>query len=193
MGNIICSYTLAPSKLKLEKGVSKVMIKYFSFLLLAIVLHPFTIMAQDKFCQTWFTDGKTSKVQIYLAADGKYYGKIVWLRDGIVNGLPLLDKKNPDATKRATPWLGLQIITGLTKKSETEIVNGKIYDPVHGNYYNCKMTLSGSDKLELRGYILGIPFLGKTTTWSLDTPAEQQVKEKAPAATGNPQKQDKNL
>lgn len=169
------------------------MIKYFGFLLLAILLHPSIIIAQDKFCQTWFTDGKTSKVQIYLGADGKYYGKIVWLRDGMVNGQPLLDKKNPDATKRTTPWLGLQIITGLTKKSETELVEGKIYDPVHGNYYNCKMTLSGFNKLELRGYILGIPFLGRSTTWSLADPAKQPVIEKAPATTDNPQKQDKNL
>ena len=126
------------------------------------------MQAQDKFSKVWYTDGRTSKVQIFLAADGKYYGKIIWLRDGIVNGKPLLDKKNPDPAKRNKPWLELQIISGLIKKSETEIVSGKIYDPTHGNYYSCKMTIKEGNKLELRGYILGIPFLGKTTTWYLD-------------------------
>lgn len=127
-----------------------------------------TAQAQDKFCKVWYTEEGGSKVQIYLAANGVYQGKIVWLRDGIVNGKPLIDKKNPDHTKRNAPWLGLQIINGLVKKSETEIINGKIYDPSHGNYYNCKMTLrENGKKLELRGYILGMSFLGRTTTWYL--------------------------
>lgn len=125
------------------------------------------LFAQDKICNTWYTDGKTSTVQIFVATDGKYYGKITWLRDGVVNGKPLLDKHNPDETKRNNPWLGLQIIVGLTKKSSTEYVTGKVYDPSKGNYYNCKMTVIGENKLELRGYILGIPFLGRTTTWTL--------------------------
>ncbi len=126
-----------------------------------------TAGAQDQFCQVWYSHERTSKIQIYRAADGKYYGKIVWLRDGIVNGKPLLDTKNPDASKRNHTLLGLQIIAGLEKKSENEIVGGKIYDPTHGNYYSCKMTIKVHGQLELRGYILGMPFLGRTTTWYL--------------------------
>lgn len=142
-----------------QKGLLPV----FSFLFLISFTY-----AQDKFCKVWYTQEGASKVQIYLAANGTYQGKIVWLRDGIVNGKPLIDKKNPDESKRNNPWLGLQIISGLVKKSETEIVSGKIYDPTHGNYYNCKMTLKeNGSKLELRGYILGMPFLGRTTTWYL--------------------------
>jgi uncharacterized protein (DUF2147 family) len=139
--------------------------KIILFLIIFLFLF-FNLNAQDKFCKVWYTQEGTSKVQIYLGDDGKYYGKIVWLRDGIVNGKPLIDTKNPDANKRSQPWLGLQIISGLVKKSETEIVNGKIYDPTKGNYYSCKMTVA-DNKLELRGYILGMPFLGRTTTWYL--------------------------
>lgn len=152
-----------------------------------------TVLAQDNFCKVWYTEEKTSKVEIYLAADGTYAGKIVWLRDGIVNGQPLIDKKNPDETQRKKTWLGLQIIKGLVKKSETEIVGGKIYDPTHGNYYNCKMTLKGTNVLELRGYILGMPFLGKTTTWYLAEPAEQPARKSAPAPAGAPFRDEKNL
>jgi len=42
------------------------------------------------------------------------------------------------------------------------------------------MTLQGKDKLVLRGYILGIYFLGKTTTWYLSE------EEKAPSKTPLP-------
>ncbi len=149
-------------------------------LYIAVVFFTITgTQAQDKFCKVWYTQERTSKVQIFLAADGSSYeGKIVWLRDGIVDGKPILDKKNPDATKRNKPYLGLPIISGLVKKSDTEIINGKIYDPTHGNYYNCKMTLKDGNKLELRGYILGIPFLGRTTTWYLDEDSDKPVKRK---------------
>ncbi len=137
-----------------------------------------TAGAQDQFCKVWYSHEKTSKIQIYRASDGKYYGKIVWLRDGIVNGQPLLDTKNPDESKRKQTLLGLQIITGLEKKSDNEIVGGKIYDPTHGNYYSCKMTIKVPGQLELRGYILGMPFLGRTTIWYLiedEHPKEQKL------------------
>ena len=135
---------------------------------MAALFATMALQAQDKFCKVWYTQERKSKIEIYLGADGKYYGKIVWLRDGIVNGKPLIDTENPDKTKRALPWLGLQIITGLVKKSETELISGKIYDPQKGNYYDCKMTLNGDKVLLLHGYILGMPFLGRTTTWYLD-------------------------
>ena len=122
--------------------------------------------SQDPICRTWLTEEGTSKVKIFLANDGKYYGKIVWLRDSLYNGKPMLDSENPDKTKRNYSWHGLQIITGLVKKSFTEYINGKIYDPTKGNYYNCQMTIENK-KLVLRGYILGLTFLGRTTTWSL--------------------------
>lgn len=138
------------------------------------------LQAQDQFCKVWYTSERDSKVEIFIDANGKYCGKLVWIKNNTVNGKPLIDKKNPDASKRNQTWLGLQILNGLTKKSETEIVDGKIYDPSHGHYYNCKMTLQGRDKLVLRGYILGIPFLGKTTTWYLTE------EEKTPAKTPLP-------
>lgn len=124
------------------------------------------VFSQDPICKTWLTEQGSSKVRIYLATDGKYYGKIVWLRDSLYKGRPMIDTENPDKSKRNNSWLGIQLISGLTKKSDIEYVNGQIYDPTKGHYYNCKMTVEG-DKLVLRGYILGLPFLGRTTTWSL--------------------------
>lgn len=167
------TYTIATTL-----SMTRHILPVFSFLVLFQI-----VSAQDKICRTWYTDGGTSAVQIYASADGKYYGKIVWLRDGIVNGKPLLDAQNPDATKRSNPWLGMQIITGLTKKTNTEYVSGKIYDPTKGNYYHCKMTVVGENKLELRGYILGIPFLGRTTTWTLKEDPAPATKSAATPST----------
>jgi uncharacterized protein (DUF2147 family) len=152
-----------------------------SFLILIAVLFTVTVtQAQDKFCKVWYTEEGESKVEIFLAADGTYSGKIVWLKNGYVDGKPLIDSKNPDASKRGAPWLGLQIIAGLVRKSATEIINGKIYDPQHGNFYNCKMTINAAGKLELRGYILGMPFLGRTTTWYLSEDNDKQVEKPNP-------------
>lgn len=124
------------------------------------------LFAQDKICNTWLTEEGTSKVRIFLASDGKYYGQIEWLKDTLYKGKPLIDTENPDLNKRGKPWLGLKILSGLTKKSSTEYISGKIYDPTKGNYYGCKMTVQGAN-LVLKGYVLGLPFLGRSTTWSL--------------------------
>jgi uncharacterized protein (DUF2147 family) len=145
--------------------VFKIMIRTALLFLAALFFN--AACGQDKICRTWYTDGKASAIEIYRGADGVYTGRIVWMRDDLKNGKPMLDTENPDASKRNRRWLGLQIITGLSKKSETEYVSGKIYDPQRGHYYDCKMTLKNDKTLELRGYILGLPFLGRTTTWTL--------------------------
>ena len=44
------------------------------------------------------TGAEKSQVQIYKDASGKYYGKIVWLKEPNKNGKPKVDDKNPDAT-----------------------------------------------------------------------------------------------
>jgi uncharacterized protein (DUF2147 family) len=44
-------------------------------------------------------------------------------------------------------------------------VGGSIYDPATGNTYTCHLALDGDDRLRVRGYV-GIPLLGRTTTWT---------------------------
>ena len=38
-------------------------------------------------------------------------------------------------------------------------------DPGSGSTYTCNIALDGDDRLRLRGYV-GIPLLGRTTTWT---------------------------
>lgn len=158
-----------------------------NLLFVIAVLFMGPLYAQDLICHTWYTEGYASAVEIYKGADGKYYGRITWIRDDRDrNGKPQININDPDPDRRKLPWLGLQIVSGLTKKTDNEWVGGKIYDPSKGNFYSCKMTVNGN-KLFLRGYILGIPFLGRTTTWTLkpDPPKPQNPPVK-PAKTVSP-------
>ena len=136
-------------------------------LILALFFVTLSVNAQNKLCRVWWNQEKTSKVKVFLATDGKYYWKIIWLKDSVENGKPKTDKENPDEAKRNRPLMGLQFLSGLEKKSETEFVNGKIYDPKNGKTYDCKMTIKDDKNVDLRGYVMGMPFLGRTSNWTL--------------------------
>ena len=62
----------------------------------------------------WLNQEGTSHIQIFKATNGsfagKFYGKIVWLKEPLKNGKPKVDDLNPDPKKQAVPLLGLQIL-----------------------------------------------------------------------------------
>jgi uncharacterized protein (DUF2147 family) len=122
-------------------------------------------MAQDAIERVWYNQEKTAKVQVFKATDGKYYGKIVWLKEpNNEEGKPKVDKNNPDKAKKSTPLMGLQLLKGFKKDGETGYEDGTIYDPKNGKTYSCKINRKG-ETLEVRGYV-GISLLGRTTTWT---------------------------
>lgn len=121
---------------------------------------------------SWYTEEQKSKIEI-VKKDGKFEGKITWLKapkyteedaEGEL-GVVKHDRKNPDAAKRATPLLGLQILQGFTYAGESRWENGTVYDPESGKTYKCKMWLDGNDKLKVKGYV-GVSVLGRTTLWT---------------------------
>jgi uncharacterized protein (DUF2147 family) len=112
----------------------------------------------------WYNAEKTSKVQIYKAADGKFYGRVVWLKVTEENGKLRTDKNNPDEKKRNVPLMGLVVLRGLEKDGKTEYEDGTIYDPKNGKTYSCKIKYY-DDHLDLRGYV-GISLIGRTATWT---------------------------
>jgi uncharacterized protein (DUF2147 family) len=115
----------------------------------------------------WKTDGGDSQVELFTCGD-KICGKIVWLKvpqyidskDGPV-GKTKVDRKSPDPAQRNRQIIGLQVIKGLTAKTNSRWENGTCYDPETGKSYKCKMRLATPDRLELRGYI-GISLIGRT-------------------------------
>ncbi|HOW32070.1 MAG TPA: DUF2147 domain-containing protein [Bacteroidales bacterium] len=114
------------------------------------------------------TGAEKSQVQIFKATNGKYYGKIVWLKEPLKNGKPKVDDKNPDAKLQNRPIIGLEILKGFVfDKDAKEWNDGTIYNPSSGKTYNCYINFESPTKVKIRGYI-GASWmgLGKTAYWT---------------------------
>jgi uncharacterized protein (DUF2147 family) len=133
------------------------------FILLLLGISRTALAQHDPIERNWFSDDKTAKIHIYRGKDGKFYGKIAWLKVPDRNGKPKVDERNPDENKRNQPILGLTILKGFEKEKDGVYEEGTIYDPKSGKTYSAKLTLKG-DHLDVRGYV-GISMIGKTTTW----------------------------
>jgi uncharacterized protein (DUF2147 family) len=139
--------------------------KIFLFILLVISARAFS--QKDAIEKIWYNEEKTSKIQVYKAVDGNYYGKIVWLKEANDNnGKPKVDDKNKDEKQRTTPRIGLLILRAFKKSSEANVYDsGTVYDPNNGKTYCGKITFNGKE-LNLRGYICGWSWFGRTSTWT---------------------------
>ena len=124
------------------------------FLLMALAITSLTARAQSVIGR-WLTEEGDAQVEIY-EKDGKVNGKVVWLQQGP----DTKDSKNPDAKLRGRKLMGVDLLSGLTKKGD-KYEGGKVYDPKSGKSYKCAIWLDGND-LKVRGY-LG-PFR-ETQTW----------------------------
>lgn len=118
----------------------------------------------DDIIGQWYTENNESLVEIYKN-NGKYYGKIIWLKEPNRNSKPKLDEKNPDDKLKERPIIGLNILKDFVFDGSNEWNDGKIYDPKSGKTYSCYIKFEGTDKLKIRGYI-GISLLGRTTYWT---------------------------
>ena len=103
----------------------------------------------------WLTEAGDAQVEIY-EQNGKMNGKIVWLE----KGPDTKDVHNKDEKLRSRKLMGVNILSGLTKKDD-KWEGGRIYNPKNGKNYECAIWLDG-DKLKVRGYI---GFLYETQTW----------------------------
>lgn len=88
-------------------------------------------------------------VQIYKHKD-KYYGKIIALNnfeDGQTT-----DINNDDKAKHKTPLIGMVIIKDLEfDNSKKEWLNGTMYGPEKGMYFNLKITEMRKKEVEVVG------------------------------------------
>jgi glucan biosynthesis protein C len=113
---------------------------------------------------SWYAERGAAQVDISPCGAG-LCGRVVWLRSPFdEDGCELRDRYNPDPALRERPVIGVQILSGLESAGDHVWTGGTIYDPASGNTYHCTLSLEGESRLKLRGYI-GIPLLGRTTTW----------------------------
>lgn len=142
--------------------------KVFKYFIATILLISFSHIAKAQHIEgVWLNEEKEGKVEIYKHSDGKYYGKIVWLKEPNKDGRPKLDANNKDEKLRNEPILGLVILKGFSKDGDI-YTGGTIYDPKNGKTYACKITPKDNNTLSIRGYI-GISLIGRTTTWTRTT------------------------
>lgn len=123
----------------------------------------------------WYAEGGAAQVEI-VACGEALCGRVVSLRSPFdENGCVLRDRSNPDPRQRAREVIGLDILSGLRPAPDVpgSWVGGLVYDPASGKTYRCQLTMLGNDRLQLRGYV-GIPLIGRTTTW-LRVGAEPQL------------------
>ncbi|GAB4125377.1 MAG: DUF2147 domain-containing protein [Raineya sp.] len=145
--------------------------KKISLLLsLAFIFISSSLFAQDEIVGIWMNDEGTARVQIYKTSEGKYNGRIVWLKEpnDPDTGKPKLDKKNPNENMRNKPVRGLVNLVGLVHKGNKKWGDGTIYDPKNGNTYTCNAELKGDNTLNLKGVIPGTG-IGRTAVWSRQT------------------------
>ena len=103
----------------------------------------------------WLTESGDAQVEIY-EQNGKMNGKIVWL----AKGPDTKDVHNKDEKLRSRKLMGVNILSGLSKKKD-KWEGGRIYNPKNGKDYKCTIWLEGKE-LKVRGYI---GFLFETQTW----------------------------
>ncbi len=129
--------------------------------------------AQDaqKITGIWWNNEKTSKIEI-KEVNGEFTGTIIHIiPEKYVNGEPERDNMNPDEKLRSRSRIGIQILSGLKyNTSDKQWVNGKIYDPKNGKTYDCYAWFDGNiNILNIKGYIAGMKWLGRSTTWTKTT------------------------
>lgn len=105
------------------------------------------------------TGVKKSEIVLYLK-EGKLYGRIERLLLEEDKGKLCV---NCTGKEKDQPIEGLVIVKGLTQEGD-EWTNGEIMDPGNGKSYDCTLTLSDDNTLNVRGY-LGFSFLGRTQVW----------------------------
>lgn len=124
-----------------------------------------TINAQiNEILGDWLTvDDKTgdnfSVVNIYKAADGKYYGKIAKMLVGKPDER-CIECTGDDHNK---PLEGLVIIRAMSEKNG-ELTGGKVLDPESGKFYYGKIYIKNGN-LVLRGSLDRAGILGRSQTW----------------------------
>jgi uncharacterized protein (DUF2147 family) len=148
--------------------------KNILFLLIVSLFTSFQAFSQssaDQLTGTYHVikeDTKTeSRIQIYKTSDGKYEGKIIWLKHpNYPDGTPKYDIKNPNPELHKVRADKIVLLKNFTyDEKNKEWTGGEIYDPEEGKTYKCKLKFESPTKLKVRGYV-GIPALGKTMYWT---------------------------
>jgi uncharacterized protein (DUF2147 family) len=124
----------------------------------------FVFSQADKILGIWVPAKGTSQVRIFKATNGKYYGKVEWLE----TDKDKLDVNNPVVSERSKKIWGLMILKDFSyNEGKKRWEGGTVYDPDNGKTYDCYMWFDTDDnKMTLKGYVLGMKFVGRAEDWT---------------------------
>ena len=108
----------------------------------------------------WLTQAGDGVIEISLAPDGSYQGRIVGGTDP-----DRLDTTNPDPALRQEPLQGHVIMQGMRYLGDGHWSTGTIRDPDNGHVYKCRLQLLSPERLQVRGF-LGVSLLGRSQIWT---------------------------
>jgi uncharacterized protein (DUF2147 family) len=132
------------------------------FFLSFFLLFTSKVTSQNQIIGKWLSGDKQGITEIYKH-NGKYYGKIAWLKTPKdVNGHPMTDINNPDPALKKRILMGMVVLKDM-EYNNGEWVNGTIYDPQTGKTYTCKMSLANNNTLKVKGYWT---IFSETRMWS---------------------------
>ncbi len=152
-------------------------------LCIALALPAVTWSASPTPVGFWLIQDGSAVVRIEESG-GRLSGRTLWMQEpnypaGDTQGRagkPKVDEFNSDPANRARKRLGMQVVWGFSPPNDKGVCeDGQVYDPRSGKTYSGTITMVGSDRLELRGYVL-VSMIGKTTTWTRVDPATYGLK-----------------
>ena len=108
----------------------------------------------------WLTEPRDGIIEISIAGDGSYQGRIVG-----GNSPQRQDQHNPDPARRSQLLLGQVIFQGMKYDGEGKWSGGTIYDPDSGRTYRCRLERLDAERLQVRGFI-GFALLGRSQVWT---------------------------
>lgn len=117
----------------------------------------------DAIVGKWYNTEKDAQVEIFKEG-GRYFGKIVWLKEPVENGKPKVDKNNSEKELRTRPIMGMRLLNDFQFKGGVW-EDGTIYDPKNGKTYSCIIKRKDGKTLEVRGYV-GFSMIGRTVEWT---------------------------
>lgn len=128
------------------------------------------LIAEDDVVGTWLTVDKDAHIRIFKAVNGKYAGKVEWMKEpNDANGNPKKDINNPNPKLRDRERLNMVIMMNLAYDAkEKKWEGGTIYDPKTGKTYDSYIYFenNNTNTLYLRGYMMGMSWIGRTSQWT---------------------------
>ena len=128
--------------------------------LLLVVTSTTALLAQsspaDRILGTWVTPNQESTVEIVKCGDA-YCGSIKSMKT------PKNDARNPEASLRSRPLVGVQILAGFLYAGSDTWSGGTLYAPARGKNVNPDLTLNTPNTLDIK---VKAGMMSKTVTWT---------------------------